>query len=57
MSVFISDKDTAKTYIQFFRPRMSWSIYEILKPFKITQSCVLINTQLWVFWTASKSHI
>ena len=44
MSVFISDKDTATLYIQFFETkiapnlnisaRTSWSISEILKPFK-----------------------
>ena len=44
MSVFISDKDTTKLYVQFFRPkitpdlntsaRMSWAISEISKPFK-----------------------
>ena len=44
MNVFISDKDTATFFVQFFRPkitpnlninaRMSWSISEILKPFK-----------------------
>ena len=43
MSVFISDKDTAKLYVHFLdkitpnlniSARMSWSISEILKPFK-----------------------
>ena len=46
--VFISDKDTAKLYVQFCRPkstpnlnisvRMSWSISEILESFKNSQS-------------------
>ena len=41
MSVVTSDEDTAKLYVQIFRPkhlnisaRMSSSISEILKPFK-----------------------
>ena len=44
MSVFISDKDTAKLYVQFFftkiipnlniSARTSWSTSEILRPFK-----------------------
>ena len=44
MSVFISDKDMAQLYLKFFytkmtpnlniSARMSWSISEILKPFK-----------------------
>ena len=44
MSVFIPDKDTAKLYLQLswtkitsnlnISARMSWSISEILKPFK-----------------------
>ena len=40
MSVFISDKDTAKLYVQFFRlnlnisARVSWSTSENLKQFK-----------------------
>ena len=43
MSVFISDKDTTKRYVQFldqnnlkskYKSRMSWSISEILRPFK-----------------------
>ena len=54
MSVFISDKDTAKLYVQFFftkiipnlniSARMSWSTSEILRPFKKLAVVCFLNT-------------
>ena len=48
MVVFVSDKDTAKLYVQFFFDRNN-PISEILKPCKKTHSRVLSGLKTFSF--------